>query len=265
MEAGELARVAGQDKVNEAALAEGHVPSVREFSPPSGPLTGPHGGAVSGTVPAASTTGYDKISNFNADTNLYNVKSENVSESVSNSVSHKTRQTNSPILSLPEPLSPDALPTPLAITGVVIKEENKMVLESDDMKEISSNSPSSTSGLAASVEAQSRATESYEEAVDAADGDADAARGQYPVDGSDQTAVSAADEVEVEQSCSGQNKVNERAKRKFDDLDIVHSNDVCSRRDVTMEKKPVSELDEVGTEFSTLHTAERSINLFREI
>jgi hypothetical protein len=253
MEAGELARAAGQDKDHDTA-----------FEGPQGPLTGTHGGA--GAVPAA---GYDKISNFNADSNMYDVKSEDVSGSVSMSISYSTSQTNSPTLSLPEPLSVDALSTSLDTSGVAYKEENQMTVEADE-KEVACNSPSSTSGLVASVEAQSKATESDEEAVEAADADADvdATGAQYPADVTEQTAVSAAEEVEaeVDQSDSGQNKVNERAKRKFDDLDVVHSNDVSGRRDVTMEKKSVSELDvEVDTEFSTLHTAERSVNLFREI
>ena len=262
MEAGELARAAGQEKDHDTALAEG----------PSGPLTGPHGGVGAGVVLAK---GFDKISNFNADTNMYDTKSEDVSGSVSMSISYRSSQTSSPTMSLPAPVRLEALPAPLEISGVVSKGENQMNLESDEQKEATCNSPSSTSGPAASAESQSKATESDEEAMETTDNDgdagadtdadADAARGQYPVEGSEQTAVSAAEEVEVEQSDSGQNKVNERAKRKFDDLDIVHSKDVSSRRDVTMEKKSVSELDEVGTEFSTLHTAERSINLFREI
>lgn len=262
MEAGELARAAGQEKDHDTALAEG----------PSGPLTGPHGGVGAGVVHAKV---FDKISNFNADTNMYDTKSEDVSGSVSMSISYRSSQTSSPTMSLPAPVRLEALPAPLEISGVVSKGENQMNLESDEQKEATCNSPSSTSGPAASAESQSKATESDEEAMETADGDgdagadtdadADAAGGQYPVDGSEQTADSAAEKVEVEQSDSGQNKVNERAKRKFDDLDIVHSKDVSSRRDVTMEKKSVSELDEVGTEFSTLHTAERSINLFREI
>jgi hypothetical protein len=251
MEAGELARAAGQDTDHDTA-----------FEGPQGPLTGPHGGA--GTV---SAVGYDKISNFNADTNMYDVKSEDVSGSVSMSISYRTSQTSSPTLSLPEPLSLDPLPTSLDTPGVAYKEENQVALEADE-REVGCNSPSSTSGLAASVEAQSKATESDEEAAEAADADEEPPGVQYPADVSVQTAVSAAEEVEVEvdQSDSGQNKVNERVKRKFDDLDIVYSNDVSSRRDATMEKKSVSELDvEVGTELSTLHAAERSVNLFREI
>jgi hypothetical protein len=255
MEAGELARAAGQDKDHDTA-----------FEGPQGPLTGTHGGAGvgAGAVPAA---GYDKKLNFNADSNMYDVKSEDVSGSVSMSIGYRTSPTNSPTLSLPEPLSVDALPTSLDTSGVVHKEENQMTVEADE-KEVACKSPSSKSGLVASVETQSKATESDEEAVEAADADVDAAGAQYPADASELTAVSAAEEVEaeVDQSDLGQNKVNERAKRKFDDLDVVHSNDVSGRRDVTMEKESVSELDvDVGTEFSTLHTAERSVNLFREI
>lgn len=253
MEAGELARAAELEKEHDTALAEG----------PQGPLTltliGPHGG-----LGAAPPLGYDKISNFNADTKMFDVKPDDGSGSASLSICYRASQSNSLPLSLPEPLSLDALPTTLDTSGAAFKEGSQRTSELNDLNEneVISNSPSSTSGLAASIEAQSKATESNQEVADA---DADAAGGQYPVDGSKQTADSAAEEAEVEQSDSGQNKVNERVKRKFDDLDVVHSSDVSSRRDVTIEMKPVSELDEVSTEFSTLHTAERSINLFREI
>lgn len=250
MEAGELARAAEQGKDHDIALAEG----------PQGPLIGPHSG-----LGAAPAVGYDKISSFNADTKMYDGKPDDGSGSASLSVCYRASQSNSLPLSLPEPFSQEALPTTLDTSGAAFKEESRRTSEPHDLNEVTSNSPSSTSGvgLAASIEAHSKASESDQEAKEVAD--ADAAGGLYPVDGSEQTADSAAEEAEVEQSDSGQNKVNERVKRKFDDLDVVHSNDVSSRRDVTIEMKPVSELDEVSTEFSTLHTAERSINLFREI
>lgn len=248
MEAGELARAAGQDKDSEVALVEGQLPPVREFSHPSGPLTGPHGGVEA--VPAAIATGYDvhKISILNVDKKMYEEEPEDVGGSGSVSVSFKTSRTNSPTQSLPEPLA--ILPTPLESLPVTHNEE--MAVEPEDRKEIHCHSPSSISGLAvASAEAPSRCSESYEEAVEAT-------AEPSAVTGSDHAAAHEAEKVEVEQYSSGQNTVNERVKRKFDDFDTVHSNDVSCSRNVPMEKKPVSELDDVGTEFSTPHTADSS-------